>query len=303
MYLCSALVLELHPCPPIQKRRFAKTQFRSPCFFLSVIFSLIFLVCRPAAADTIKIGGTGASMGALRALAGAFKKSHPVKDFVFVYGLGSAGARDALLARAIDVAVTSQPGNRPENMPDATIIKYGQSPFIFATSKSNSASGLTDEEVLAIYSGKVTAWPNGKRLRVILRPDTDSDTVVLKSISPAMEQAVKTALRREGMKLAITDQDSADAIEGTPGAIGTSTLGLILSEKRSLKALALNGLAPSARSLGDRLYPYFKTFYMIAKSPLPEGARQFILFVRSRAGREILARLGHWIPETENGLK
>jgi phosphate transport system substrate-binding protein len=292
-------VLEPHPCPPIQKRRFAKTDFRSPWFFLS----LVFLLCRPAAAETIKIGGTGASLGTLRALANAFKKSHPATDLVLVYGLGSAGAKDALRARAIHVAVTSKPGNRPENMPDATILKYAQTPFIFATSKGNSASGLTTEEVLAIYSGKMTSWPNGRRLRVILRPETDSDTDMLKSISPAMDQAVRTALKRDGMKLAITDQDSADAIESIPGAIGSSTLSLVLSEKRSLKALALNGLAPSPQNIGNGHYPYFKTFYMVAKSPLPEGVRQFILFVRSTSGREILTRLGHWIPETENGLK
>jgi phosphate transport system substrate-binding protein len=302
MYSRSGLALEPHPCPPNPKRRFAKIKFLFRCSFPALAFFAILVSSRTVHADTLKIAGTGASIGALRTLAEAFKKFHPGTDVVFVYGLGSAGAREALQASAIHIAVTGKPGNLPENMPGATIVEYGKTPFVFATSKSNSVSGLTSEQILAIYNGTMSIWPNGKRLRLVLRPETDSDTDMLKSISPAMEHAVKAALQRDGMKFAITDQDSADAIESIPGAIGTSTLSLILSEKRPLKVLALNSFAPSVQTIGNGRYPHFKTFYLVARSPLPEDARQFILFVRSPAGREILTTLGHWIPEAEKGF-
>ena len=72
----------------------------------------------------------------------------------------------------------------------------------------------------------------------MLRPSTEFDTMLLKSLSPDIDRAVTDALGRQGMIVAITDQDSAAAIEKIPDALGTTTLGQIISEKRRLKVLS-----------------------------------------------------------------
>lgn len=260
-----------------------------------IVFSLL---DAPVWAESMKIGGTGAALGTMQVLAEAFKKSHPDAQVLIVPGLGSGGGRKALLGGAIDIAITSKATNSVEKLEGAVAMVYGRSPFVFATSKKNPASALTTDEIIAIWNGKTTTWPNGQRLRLILRPATDSDTDVLKSISPAMEQAVKNALAREGMQMAITDHDSANAIETVPGALGTSTLALINSEKRSLKALAINGVTPSPKTIADGTYPYFKSMYLLTKAKQPSQATQeFVSFVLSTRGREILAQLGHWVAE------
>jgi len=80
------------------------------------------------------------------------------------------------------------------------------------------AANLAIQDIFDIYSGKKTIWPDGQRLRLILRPLTDSDTEILLNMGPDMEQAVKSAHQRDGIKIAITDEESADAIQSTPGA-------------------------------------------------------------------------------------
>lgn len=253
-------------------------------------------------AESMKIGGTGAALGTMQVLAEAFKKSHPDAQVLIVPGLGSSGGRKALLGGAVDIAITSKAANSVEKLEGAVAMVYGRSPFVFATSQKNPASALTADEIIAIWNGKTTTWPNGQRLRLILRPATDSDTDVLKSISPAMEQAVKNALAREGMQMAITDHDSVIAIETVPGALGTSTLALINSEKRSLKALAINGVTPSPKTIADGTYPYFKSMYLLTKAKQPSQATQeFVSFVLSTRGREILGQLGHWVVENKAG--
>lgn len=254
-----------------------------------------------ARAETIKIGGTGAAIGTMQVLTEAFKKLHPNANVVIVPGLGSGGGRRALLAGALDIAVTGKAGEGVEKLEGTVAVLYGRIPVVFATSKKNSASALTTEQIVAIWNGKTTAWPNGQRLRLILRPATDSDTEVLKSISPAMEQAVKNALAREGMQIAVTDGDSADAIETVQGALGTSTLALIISEKRSLKALSLNGVMPSPKTIADGSYPYFKSMYAITGHKPSELTQQFVSFVLSGPGRNILAQLGYWVVEAKTG--
>ncbi len=237
-------------------------------------------------------------MGTMKLLSAAFQQSHRDINVEIVLGLGSGGAKRAVLQDALNIAVTSKAGKDVETAQGAVVTGYGRTPFVFATFRDNKASGLTSLDILNIYAGKTNTWPDGNRLRLILRPESDSDTEVLKRMSPAMESAMKSALSREGMKIAITDQDSADAIETIPGALGTSTLALILSEKRSIKILALDQVAPTLKNLADGTYPYFKSFYIIRKTHASAAAEKFVAFTRSPEGQKLLAGSGHWTRAT-----
>lgn len=259
------------------------------------------LVEAPVGAETIKIGGTGVALGAMQLLAETFQKAHPDAKVVIVPGLGSGGGKKALLGGAIDVAVTSKGGKAREKLEGAVAVLYGRSPFVFATAKKNPVSALTTKDIIEIWSGRMTTWPNGQRLRLILRPESDTDTDVLKSISPAMAESVKAALTRPGIKMAVTDNESADAIESTPGALGTSLLALIIAEKRSLKPLLLNGVEGTPKTIADGSYPYFRSLYLMTRRQPSDLARQFVSFVVSARGREILGQLGHWVVEDKAG--
>ena len=247
--------------------------------FLFVMLIVVGPSAAPVHAETIKIGGTGGALGTMRVLADSYTKSRPSNvNIIFMPGLGSGGGRKALLAGVIDIALTSKAGNDGEKVEGAKAVLYGKSPFVFATSKKNSASGLTSQELLEIWNGKTLHWSDGTRLRLILRPDTDSDTEVLKRISPAMAQAVKNALSREGMKIALSDDETADALETTQGALGTSLLALIISENRSLKALVLDGVAPSPKTIADGSYPYFKSLYALTGTRPSGPTEDFMMF-------------------------
>jgi phosphate transport system substrate-binding protein len=112
-----------------------------------------------------------------------------------------------------------------------------------------------------------------------------------------MEQALKAAHQREGMSIGLTDEDTANMIESTQGAIGSSSTCLILAEKRSLKALSVRGVVPSPKSIADGSYPWFKSYYVVKKADASAAARLFAEFVTSARGQQIVAKLGHWLPE------
>lgn len=162
-----------------------------------------------------------------------------------------------------------------------------------ATAKDNQgAEDLTLDQLADIYGGSVNTWPDGGRLRLVLRPPRDSDTVLLKGISPALDRTVTRAQRRKGMVVAMTDQDSAEMIENTEGAIGTSLLSLIVAEKRNLRVLAIDGVAPSVQAMQNGRYPYFKTFRLVIP-PRPGGPTQLFLdFMRTPVAREIIRKNG-----------
>jgi phosphate transport system substrate-binding protein len=266
---------------------------------IAVIFNAFDLT--PANGATIKVGGTGAALGVMRVLGESFKKTNPTVDVVVVPGLGSGGGRKALMGGALGIAITSRPGKAEEKLEGATARLYGRSPFVFAVQTKNKTTNLTIQDIIDIYGDKKISWPNGARLRLVLRPITDSDSELLFGIGPDMEQALKSAHKRDEMAIAMTDEDSATMIESTPGGFGSSVLSLILSEKRALKFLSVKGITPSPKSIANGTYPWFKSFYLLTKPDASAAARAFGDFVLSAPAQPMLEKLGHWLADTREG--
>jgi phosphate transport system substrate-binding protein len=174
-------------------------------------------------------------------------------------------------------------------------VECGRTPFVFATAAANPVAGITTQNLVDFYAGKVNEWPDGSKLRLVLRPIGDTDSETIKSMSPAMREAKSAAEQRRGMVFTVTDQETASSIEKVSGALGPSTLALMLSEKRTLKALALDGVVPNAQNLANGSYPLGKQLLIVTGPKTPPEAHAFVTFVRSAAGREILQQTGHWV--------
>jgi ABC-type phosphate transport system substrate-binding protein len=78
--------------------------------------------------------------------------------------------------------------------------------------------------------------------------------------------------------------------------MGVTTLCLIKSEERSLRALALNGIEATAANGAAGKYPHVKRLYLVTRSETSTDVKRFMAFVSSQAGRDILMGAGHWIP-------
>ena len=246
---------------------------------------------RSAVAETVRISGTSGAMETMRILGEAFRKAHPDTRIVLFQGMGSSGGIKATLAGHLDIGLSGRPLSGEERARGLQETMYARTPFVFAVHRTVEITGLTLKDVVEIYAGK-RDWENGKRIRLVLRPREDSDIRILKNMSPAMSAAVDIALSRKGMIVATTDHDAADAIEDVPGAFGGTTLALVFSEKRAIRVLALDGVAPSVRTMIDRSYPYSKPFYMVTRNHPSDAVRRFMDFVGSPAGAAILSRNG-----------
>jgi len=243
--------------------------------------------------ETIRIGGTGSALGGMKEAARAFQGKHPEITFRFAPSLGSSGGIKAVLAGALDLALSARPVSDDERKQGAMAVEYARTPFIFVTSHKGKAWDLTLEQLVSIYTGETRAWPDGVPLRLILRPAGDVDTAYLKAMSPMMDKAVQAAQSREGMVVAITDQETADTIGRIRGGFGALTLTQLLAERRPLMPLRVNGTAPSLRALADGSYPYYKTFSMVTGPKTSREAQAFIKFINSPEGRSVLTRTGN----------
>ncbi len=274
-----------------------KKSIFSVLFFITAMIFCCTLPGAVAAEDVLKIGGTGSALGTVKLLAEAYEKSHPGIRVQIFPSLSSTGGIKAVLEGAVDIGLSGRLLTAEERGKGAIQREYAKTPFGFVTHGKNSVSGLSTKELVEIYEGKRQIWSDGTRIRLVLRPRTDSDTDIIKRISPEMDQAVEAALSRQGMLMGVTNQESNDLVEKTPASLGTSTLAEILSEKRSLKMLSFNGVQPSVKALADGTYPLVKHLYVITTSRTSASAKQFISFVDSPAGRKILSKNGNLVSE------
>jgi phosphate transport system substrate-binding protein len=244
---------------------------------------------------TLKIGGTGAAVGTITQVAAAFQKQHPDVRFVFPPSLGSAGGIQAVIAGALDVGLSSRPLTEAERRQGAVSLEYARSPFLLVTSHKAVVVDFTLEQVASLYAGDITSYPDGTPIRLILRPDYDVDTRLLRGLSPEMDNAVQKAQSREGMAVAATDHGNGEMLEKTRGAIGWMTMAQLISENLELAPLPIDTIMPSRANFASGTYPLFRSFSVVTgREPTPL-AKSFIEFLTSAEGREILLKNGQFV--------
>jgi phosphate transport system substrate-binding protein len=172
-------------------------------------------------------------------------------------------------------------------------LPYARTPFLFAAEPRSGAKNLSSADALRIYRGELTTWPNGERLRLVLRPRTDADTEILMAVSKEMARAVEGALTRRGMLVAATNQECNEILGRTPGAVGPSSLTQIITEGLRVTPLSWNGVPPTVRNLETGDYPLRKTLYLVIKAPASPIVRKFAAFLSTPEARRILTETGN----------
>ena len=255
-------------------------------------------VSAPALADPITVGGTGNALGAAQLLANAYNRQNPADKVTVLPSLGSSGAIKASAAGKLDLGLSSRALKDEERASGLVATEYAHSTTVFAVAEKVKLTNVTVKQMVQLYAGQLSTWPDGTSARPILRQADDDNTVQIKKLSPDMVGALALAEQRPGMTVAFTDQETADKIESIPGSVGVSTLALIKSEGRHLHALTLDGVEPNEANCKSGAYPgvLVKRFFLVTPATPAAGAQRFISFIRSPEGAAILKQSGNWTP-------
>lgn len=245
------------------------------------------------AQETVRISGTGTALGTLRLLAAPFAKSSPGSRLHVLPSVGSSGAFKAVSKGAIDVGISARPLRKSEYGLGLVAFPYARTPLVFAAGPRSGAADLTHAEAVRIYRGERLTWPNGERLRLVLRPRADADTELIAAISPELAAAAESAFAREGMLMAATNQDCVALLERTPGALGLTSLTQLLTEGLRVTPLSWNGVAPTLQNLDSGAYPLEKTLYVVIRAPASPAVRRFVSFLASAEAKRVLEQAGN----------
>ena len=278
---------------------FPSNIIRPPRFhaaWLAMLSLALWTATAAAAAESVTLGGAGAGLSTMRALAAEFAKVAPDVAVVILPSMGSSGGMKALSAKVIDMAVVTRPASPEETARGLVAVEYGRTPFVFVSSKDGVKGFDRVAQAAEIISGRQHSWPDGSPIRVVMQNKRDGNTRQLEAISPAMKEAVHAAFAKPGVIVASYGEAAAETIERTPGGFGTSNMALVLTGHRHLNMLSIQGVAPSPKTIADGSYPYVKAMFVAHRAAVKPATRRFIGFIFSAKGRQLLLNSGHWLP-------
>lgn len=157
------------------------------------------------------------------------------------------------------------------------------------TDTANTATNLTTQQLKDIYTGKIINWSEvggADQNIVVIGRESGSGT------RDAFEEILDIA---DQCQLAQTLNETgavAAAVQSTPGAIGYISLDA-LNDK--VKALQLDGVAPSEETVKDGSYTLQRPFVMATKGEISEQSAQVqavFEFINSDAGQEVISSVG-----------
>lgn len=257
--------------------------------FLAAAFALLPLT--GAAADTLRVGGTGAGLAAMRLIGDEVARVHPDIRTEILPSLGTQGGLRALGENAIQVAIALRalsPAERDSGLREAACAKTA---FILATSLPQPQS-LTRAQLPSLYENPAPVWSDGTPLRIILRSRDGSENPFLIQAVPGMDRAFATAYRHSGMPIGATDQENADLAQRTDGSLALMTLLQLRTEKLKLNPVAIDGVAPSPETLVSGRYPMSIRLCLILPANPGNDATRFIAYVKSPPGQTLLRGFG-----------
>lgn len=251
------------------------------------------------AEDKIVIDGSTTVGPIAKAFAEYFMAAHPDVN-ITVSESGSGNGAKSLLNGSCDIADMSRPMKEGEFkaaaekgiQPVAHVVALDGLPVL--VHPSNPVQNLTVEQVRKIYLGEISNWKEvggpDKKIVVISR-DTNSGTYETFEKMVLNKQKIRGDAEYVGSNGAMRQR-----VQSTPAAIGYAGLGFV---DKTVKALKVNGIYPSAETVQSGEYPIARPLFMFTdKYPkLGSPLYQFVTIHLSEDGQEMVEEIG-FVPVT-----
>ena len=189
-----------------------------------LLLPAISLFVGTAQAEEITVSGVGLSAPLMQRLAAAYGQKQTVDSVkVVLPPLGSTGGIRAVSNGKLDLAIAGRLPTPEEQTVTGQMVELARTAFGFATSDGKRPDGVTTAAVADIYAGRLVRWDDGQPIRLIMRPDRESDTILIRQVSAQTDAAMTLAVARKGLVVANNDLDTIRLLESVPGSFGPTT--------------------------------------------------------------------------------
>jgi phosphate transport system substrate-binding protein len=216
-------------------------------------------------------------------LAQRYQKAHPDR-YVDVQGGGSTAGLQAAANGVADIGMCSRSLKPEEPFTAFTIARDG---LAVVVPLSNPVDTLSRDQIRKIFAGDILRWSEVGGEDRPIRPITREEG------SGTREAFVKLVMGKSRISRKALTQESNGAVKelvkNDSCAIGFMSLGLVGDE---LKAVAVDGVAPSAAAVTGGRYPLVRPFLFVTQGKPSPSAQAFMEYVLSPDGQRLLENEG-----------
>ena len=209
-----------------------------------------------------------------------------------------AGITAALEGRA-DIGLSSR-ALKAQEQEKLQGIDVAYDGIVIVVNKSNKLTDITTEQIKDVFTGKITNWKEvggeDLKIQVINRDEASGTREAFRTI--VMDG---TPFDRCSAVLSGTGQ-VRDVVSRSRGAIGYISLGFVdsLNAKTSVKAVSVNHVEASEKTVASGGYPISRDLYFFVKGTPSKQAQDYIDYVTSEKMDKQIREAG-FIPVTNDG--
>ena len=252
---------------------------------ITVSFLVIFNSCsRGSTRNEIIVAGSTSVQPFADRWAEAFIKGQP-GCFVSVQGGGSSAGIQAAKSGAADIGTSSRELKTDEK--DLKEIVVARDGLAIIVHPANSLRGLRLTEVKQVFTGEIPSWmylggPD-KPITVVTREEGSGTRGAFQELVMGKLRIARRAIVED------SNGTVREIVAGDPNAIGYISLGLVDGRVR---ALELDGVKASEGSILEGRYRLVRPFLFVTKGELKGMARDFVDFVLSPEGQNMIRKEG-----------
>jgi len=230
------------------------------------------------------VSGSTSVQPYIEVLAEEYEFLHPEKA-IDVQGGGSSAGIMAVESGIADIGMSSRPLKDDEL--HLWVIQIAKDGLAMIVHPDNPVSNLSWTQVRKVYTGEITNWRElggaDKRIHIIAREEGSGTRGAFEDLVMREDRITPRAIVQS------SNGAVRQLVSGDPDSIGFISLGLV---DETVKALQLNGIAATRENVMDSSYTLYRPFLFIAKEEPTGYAAQFVEYVLSPEGKQLMITEG-----------
>lgn len=244
-----------------------------------LVHAVILSASAQAAEDKIVLTGSSTVAPLAAEIAKRFEEKHPGVRVDVQSGGSSRGINDARTGLA-DIGMVSRALKDDEQ--DLKAFAIARDGVGIILNRENAVSALTDQQIIEIYTGKITDWSavGGKPSPITVVNKAEGRSTLelflhhFKLNASDIKAQVVIGENEQGIK----------TVAGNPGAIGYVSIGTAEYEAEAgtpIKLLGMNGVAATVENVKNGTFPLARPLNLVTKTDPTGVVKAFIDFARS----------------------
>lgn len=221
-------------------------------------------------------------------LGAAFEEKYPSTS-IGISSTGSGPGIKATIDGTTDIGMSSRELTPEEEAQGLKSIVIAYDGIAIIVNKNNPVASLTSEQIKEVYSGNITNWKqvggNDAAIIVVTRESSSGTRSAFEELVMQKKVNITASAIQQPSTGSVTTY-----VAGNKNAIGYVSYGS-LNDGDNIKAVMVDGVAPSIESIKNGSYRIQRPFLYVTKGePGNAVAEAFIDYTLSVEGQEILAK-------------